>query len=134
MQILGTYTTAIYASEHLLTQLLQICPSERPDAIPFHLLPPSHVLFKSVWQIWVLLFQVHNAEQLEKWCLHFISTNYSSFTQLPEFSTLSESDRAYIEKNKWPPFACLQKEIKDSKTTTETVETRRHKRWKCSVM
>ncbi len=79
-------------------------------------------------------FQVHNADQLEKWCLHFISTNYAAFSKLPEFSTLTESDRAYIKKNIWPPLSSLQKEETEARTTTETVGRRRHKRHKCSVM
>ncbi|KAL5010407.1 hypothetical protein ScPMuIL_012712 [Solemya velum] len=51
--------------------------------------------------------QTHNAEQLAKWCLHFISSNYIAFEQRKEFSMLEGSNREHIEENRWPPVNYL---------------------------
>ena len=47
--------------------------------------------------------QAHNANQLAKWCLHFISTNYSVFKGEDEFEYIQGENRAHVEQHQWPP-------------------------------
>ena len=50
------------------------------------------------------ILQAHNAYQLSKWCLHFISTNYSVFENEEEFTDLIQgANRDYVEQHQWPP-------------------------------
>ncbi|XP_046584569.1 rho-related protein racA-like isoform X1 [Haliotis rubra] len=56
----------------------------------------------------LLTSQLHNASQLSKWCLHFISTNYIAFSKRPEFVMLKGDNRVHVEENRWPPSAYLQ--------------------------
>jgi len=45
-----------------------------------------------------------NAEQLEAWCLHFISSNYGPMSKRQEFEEgLQQKHREYIEEHQWPP-------------------------------
>ncbi|CAH1773133.1 unnamed protein product [Owenia fusiformis] len=55
----------------------------------------------------LLSCQFHNADQLAKWCLHFISTNYSAFVNRSEFPQLADSNLEYIEEHRWPPVSYL---------------------------
>ena len=50
-------------------------------------------------------FQDHNAKQLPNWCLHFIARNYARFKSRPEFSSLKEEDRIFVEEHQWPPLS-----------------------------
>jgi Rho family protein len=51
--------------------------------------------------------QLYNAGQLERWCLHFISSNYIAFSRRPEFAQLTGSNLEFIETNRWPPLSYL---------------------------
>ncbi|KAL5010074.1 hypothetical protein ScPMuIL_012379 [Solemya velum] len=53
----------------------------------------------------LLMSQMHNAEQLAQWCLHFISSNYDAFANRDDFSKLDGSNREYIDENRWPSLA-----------------------------
>ena len=53
------------------------------------------------------LLQLHNAEQLSNWCLHFISSNYTVFLQRKEFSLLKGANLEHVEEHRWPPLAYL---------------------------
>ena len=78
-----------------------------------------------------MFLQMYNADQLAKFCLHFISINYSAFKKRREFKTLTGDDLAYVKKNRWPPKE--NNENKDD-VTEEPLDSRRHKGRKCSVM
>ena len=58
------------------------------------------------------LFQLHNAQQLSKWCLHFIASNYIAFENREDFPQLKGDNKDYIEGNRWPPLSYL-KEVDD---------------------
>jgi hypothetical protein len=44
---------------------------------------------------------------LERWCLHFIASNYIAFCRRPEFCLLEGANREYIETNRWPPLSYI---------------------------
>ncbi|XP_067686081.1 rho-related protein racA-like [Haliotis asinina] len=56
----------------------------------------------------LLTAQLHNASQLSKWCLHFISSNYIAFSERSEFTLLKGDNKAHVEENRWPPLAYLE--------------------------
>ncbi|XP_077993407.1 rho-related protein racA-like [Glandiceps talaboti] len=56
--------------------------------------------------------KVHNAEQLHKWCLHFISTNYLVFSNKSDFNKLEADELDHVTVNQWPPVEYL-KEVKE---------------------
>ena len=49
--------------------------------------------------------QIHNASQLEAWCIHFIATHYNAiYSQCPKpLKNLDSSTLMAIEKKRWPP-------------------------------
>lgn len=49
--------------------------------------------------------QVHNASQLEAWCIHFISTHYNAICRkCPKLvKNLDTSTLKNIEEKRWPP-------------------------------
>ncbi|XP_071100779.1 rho-related protein racA-like [Haliotis cracherodii] len=57
----------------------------------------------------LLTAQRCNAAQLSKWCLHFISSNYIAFSKRSEFIMLKGYNKVYVEENRWPPVAYLNK-------------------------
>ncbi|XP_063424563.1 rho-related protein racA-like [Mytilus trossulus] len=73
----------------------------------------------------LLTAQAYNAEQLTRWCLHTISTNYDTFQDTEQFSQLSDQTRKHIETNRWPPLSYLQ--------DFERFQLRRQRR-KCSIL
>lgn len=73
----------------------------------------------------LLTAQVYNAEQLTRWCLHTISTNYDKFQNTEQFSQLSDQTKKHIETQRWPPLSYLQE--------FEKFERRRTRR-KCSIL
>ncbi|XP_013385052.1 rho-related protein racA [Lingula anatina] len=75
----------------------------------------------------LLTSQIHNAEQLANWCLHFISTNYQCFKNRPEFPLLQEKNLEYVEENQWPPVEYLNELREYEKLTAKSEE-------KCSIM
>ncbi|GAM24261.1 hypothetical protein SAMD00019534_074360 [Acytostelium subglobosum LB1] len=62
-------------------------------------------IFRSELDIIGLLIcaKAHNAEQLSKFCLHFISSNYQPMRKRKEFEKLDSSTKKYLEENQWPP-------------------------------
>jgi len=56
----------------------------------------------------LLLSQIHNAPQLEKFCLHFISSNYQPMKKRQEWSKLKGDNSKYVEENQWPPKCYLE--------------------------
>ncbi|XP_060078518.1 rho-related protein racA-like [Ylistrum balloti] len=75
--------------------------------------------------------QDYNAEQLSRWCLHFISTNYTALKNRVELSSLNEENRIYIEVNQWPPLSYLR----DVEEYERKWKIRRQKcSFRCSIM
>jgi len=56
--------------------------------------------------------QLHGAKQLDRWCLHFISTNYLAFEKRPDFNRLIGANMEHVETNRWPPVTYLH-EVKE---------------------
>ncbi|XP_071101388.1 rho-related protein racA-like [Haliotis cracherodii] len=75
----------------------------------------------------LLTAQLHNAAQLSKWCLHFISSNYIAFCQRSEFIMLKGDNKVYVEENQWPPVAYLNEVEEYEKKVSKLGGT-------CSVM
>ncbi|XP_062609744.1 rho-related protein racA-like [Saccostrea cucullata] len=75
----------------------------------------------------LLTSQLHNAEQLSNWCLHFISSNYIAFEKRKEFPLLTGSNKDHVEENRWPPLSYLE-EVKEYEKKMEAVGE------KCSIM
>ncbi|KAL3869767.1 hypothetical protein ACJMK2_042404 [Sinanodonta woodiana] len=48
------------------------------------------------------------SQQLSKWCLHFIASNYIPFERRPEFYLLEGANKEYVEENRWPPLSYLK--------------------------
>ncbi|KAK3106574.1 hypothetical protein FSP39_022813 [Pinctada imbricata] len=71
--------------------------------------------------------QLHNADQLAGWCLHFISSNYIAFEKRAEFPLLTGDNKDFVEENRWPPLSYL-KEVK------EYEEEMAKRGEKCSIM
>ncbi|KAM9998538.1 hypothetical protein ACTFIY_008192 [Dictyostelium cf. discoideum] len=67
-------------------------------------------IFRSELDIIGLLIcaQRHNAPQLEKFCLHFISSNYQPMRRRKEFALLDDKTKKHIEDNQWPPIHYLR--------------------------
>lgn len=76
----------------------------------------------------LLSSQLHNADQLERWCLHFIASNFLSFIERIEFSLLTGDNLKYVEKNRWPPLSYLE-EVKEYE-----IKMKSHHPKTCSVM
>jgi len=75
----------------------------------------------------LLLSQQYNANQLEKFLLHFISNNYGPMSKRPEWEQIEGENRDYIEAHRWPPLSYLQ--------DLETYESAmKNKDEKCIVM
>ncbi|ESO93584.1 hypothetical protein LOTGIDRAFT_119223 [Lottia gigantea] len=51
--------------------------------------------------------QIHNADQLSQWCLHFIASNHIAFNERDEYRLLDGENKEYIETNQWPPLSYL---------------------------
>ncbi|XP_048780651.2 rho-related protein racA-like isoform X2 [Ostrea edulis] len=75
----------------------------------------------------LLTSQLHNADQLSNWCLHFISSNYIAFEKREEFSLLTGSNQDHVEEHRWPPLSYLE-EVKEYEKEMEKVGE------KCSIM
>lgn len=52
--------------------------------------------------------EMYHAKQLETFCLHFISTNYLSFQQRPEFVNLKSHHLKQVTEKRWPSLSYLQ--------------------------
>jgi len=55
----------------------------------------------------LLSSQKHNAHQLEKFCFHFISSNYQPMKKKAEWCKLKGTNLKYVEENQWPPKSYL---------------------------
>nr|XP_022308728.1 rho-related protein racA-like [Crassostrea virginica] len=75
----------------------------------------------------LLTSQIHNAEQLSNWCLHFISSNYIAFEKRKEFPLLTGSNKTHVEEHRWPPLSYL-KEVEVYEQEMEKAGE------KCSIM
>ena len=53
----------------------------------------------------LLTSQLHNAQQLSGWCLHFVSSNYAVFEGKEEFSLITGDNLAYVNEHRWPPLS-----------------------------
>eukprot|EP01132_Coremiostelium_polycephalum_P003298 gene3298-4130_t len=67
-------------------------------------------IFRSELDIIGLLIcaKAHNADQLTKFCLHFISSNYQPMKRRKEFNSLDDESKKYIEEHQWPPISYLR--------------------------
>jgi len=65
--------------------------------------------------------QLHNANQLATFCLHFIATNYQPMKNRAEFKTLEGDNLKYVEENQWPPISYL-KQLKEYESTTKKTD------------
>lgn len=97
----------ILADKLCLSRLVQIC---------------EHFLIKDLQQVVTassILAQefvdalsfskIFNANQLTKWCLHFIALNYQSFQcNTRELDSLIKDDKPFIEERQWPPKEYLE--------------------------
>jgi Rho family protein len=79
--------------------------------------------------LYILCLQLHNAGQLVKWCLFFISSNYDAFTRRKEWPQLQHDHRQYVDQHRWPPVSYL-KEVEQY----EALLKRRKLTDKCSLM
>lgn len=51
----------------------------------------------------LLSCQLHNADQLSCWCLHFISSNYLAYHEQEGFSLLEGANLDHVREHMWPP-------------------------------
>ena len=56
----------------------------------------------------ICCWQVYNANQLSKWCLHFIATNHAFFEHTKEINTILEENREFLEHHYWPPKVYME--------------------------
>ncbi|KAJ5068650.1 hypothetical protein M0811_02593 [Anaeramoeba ignava] len=75
-----------------------------------------------------------NAQQLEKFCLHFISTNYGPMSQRDEWKNLKGNNLDYIEKNRWPPLKYLKEVEEYEKELKKLNSSNPNSAGKCFVM
>jgi small GTP-binding protein len=66
----------------------------------------------------LLCAQQHNAQQLAKFCLHFIATNYGPMKQRAEWKKLEGDNLKWVEENQWPPKSYL-KELEEYQKALE---------------
>jgi len=57
-----------------------------------------------------LLFdaQLHNADQLSGFLLHFISSNYLAFEPTEQFQRLKGDNLSYVQDHRWPPLTYIK--------------------------
>ena len=78
----------------------------------------------------LLYFQLHNAAQLDKWCCHFISSNFLAFEKREEFGQLQGETLEYVTEKRWPPVSYLEEvEEYERKLQLATGDNN-----KCSIM
>ncbi|KAL5497230.1 hypothetical protein EMCRGX_G013663 [Ephydatia muelleri] len=88
----------------LLTSLCELYLKNEVDSTTSESLPLADIDVISL----LLTTQLHNANQLCAWCLHFISSNYTAFSSKPEFSLLTGNNLSYIQAHQWPPVSYLE--------------------------
>ena len=96
---------------------------------------------------YLLEAQIHNASQLEAWCIHFIATHYNAiYSQCPKpLKNLDSSTLMAIEKKRWPPpwyileadwYQKAVQELDNEKTADKLRKSHKHVRHKrkCSCL
>lgn len=66
-----------------------------------------HTQYYHIYIALLQLCQLHNANQLSGWCLHFISSNYLVFEQKEEFPQLGQQNLEYIEQHRYILLLCV---------------------------
>ncbi|KAL5497563.1 hypothetical protein EMCRGX_G014056 [Ephydatia muelleri] len=87
-----------------LTSLCELCIKREVDRTTSECIAQADIDVISL----LLTAQLHNANQLSAWCLHFISSNYAEFSSKPEFSLLTGDNLAYVQTHQWPPVSYLE--------------------------
>ena len=96
ISILGIFTYGLQ-----LWKIEQFIDSFISFTLESSFLLPSLFLFVAL----LLTAQLHIANQLSAWCLHFISSNYTAFSSKPEFSRLTGDN---ILEHQWLPVSYLE--------------------------
>jgi hypothetical protein len=68
----------------------------------------SHFIFSRLMSKYVISLQTYNAPLLNKWCLHFIATNYDLFEREEDFKTIWSENEEYMKGSRWPTQTHLQ--------------------------
>jgi len=94
------------ANEYGLTRLITLCELYISKQVE---VATANDISKADIDIIGLLLtsQLHNAPQLEKFCLHFISSNYQPMKKRDEWCNLKGENLKYVEENQWPPKSYL---------------------------
>eukprot|EP00731_Ephydatia_muelleri_P009357 Em0004g1695a len=100
-----TYENMLAFLEYLYTDH---SPIEEGDSVGILVLANEYVMPRLTSLSLLLTGQLHNANQLSAWCLHFISSNYTAFSSKPEFSLLTDDNLAYVQAHQWPPVSYLE--------------------------
>ena len=60
--------------------------------------------------LFVLLWQIHNADQLADWCLAYLSTNYNNICRkAPKLlKALHSENQTHLAQHRWPPVWYLK--------------------------
>ncbi|KAF0312619.1 Rho-related BTB domain-containing protein 2 [Amphibalanus amphitrite] len=65
--------------------------------------------------------QLHNADQLADWCLHYLATNYDTMCKRypKQVRALHPENQAYLNKHRWPPtwylkdYDCYERMVRE---------------------
>eukprot|EP00035_Acanthoeca_spectabilis_P010555 m.186567 g.186567 ORF g.186567 m.186567 type:complete len:646 (-) comp15057_c0_seq1:222-2159(-) len=74
----------------------------------------------------------HSGQQLENWCLHFISTNFWSMQQRAEWAQLTRRHCDHVTKHQWPPLSYnkdVEKYEADLAAWEKTAKHGRARKW-----
>lgn len=82
----------------------------------------------------LLCAQMHNAKQLEKFCLHFTSVNYQPMKKRKEFELLDGDNLKHVTKHQWPPTSYLEELTKYEKAIKEQDGSSKMGDKKCIIM
>ena len=75
--------------------------------------------------------QLHNANQLSGFLLHFVASNFEAFEKMEEFQKLTGENLSYVNEHRWPPLSYINamEEWKEKCGVAKNSSNR-----KCSVM
>jgi len=97
----------VLANEYGLTRLITLC--ELYISKQVEVATTNDITKAEIDVIGLLLAsQLHCAPQLEKFCYHFISSNYQPMKKREEWSKLKDDNLKYVEENQWPPKSYLE--------------------------
>ena len=51
--------------------------------------------------------QLHNADQLSGFLLHFVASNFLAFEKTEEFKKLTGDNLSYVKEHRWPPLSYI---------------------------